>query len=355
MNPRLGPVLAIESSCDDTSVAIIDKEGVICSLVSANQDLKHAPFGGVVPEVASRQHTEWVLPLVQVALERAALKLEEIEGYAVTSRPGLLGSLMVGVVTAKTLALAMKKPLIGVNHIEGHLVAPLIRDRETSDSHNFDCPYLALVISGGHTHLFLVESFGKYILFGETLDDAAGEAFDKFGKLVGLGFPGGVAVDRMAQGGQVNAFEFPRSMIHDASFDFSFSGLKSAAQRLLEGRSAEWLKEHQADLCASFQEAIVDVLLTKLERAMDELGLKRMVLTGGVSANSRLRARAEQLAKKRNWQLAVPALKYCTDNAAMIALAGQLRLSRGERDKMDLGPAAAAIESDYFRRNREQI
>ena len=345
---RIDRILAIETSCDDTSVAIVSQEGWVDACVSAHQDLAHAPFGGVVPEIASRNHTEAILPLIETAFAKSGFSWPDIHGLAVTNRPGLLGSLLVGVVTAKTLALTKKLPWVGVNHIEGHLLAPLLRETNYAPPKQFTFPYLALVISGGHTHLFVVEGIGRYRQVGKTVDDAAGEAFDKFAKLLGLGYPGGVQVDRLAQKGRVDRYKFPRSMLKEDNLDFSFSGLKTSAQRLLESLSPEERRAHVSDLCASFQQAIVDVLLGKLEKAMGIYKMNRMVLTGGVSANSSLRAQAEQLAARRNWQLAVPPLKYCTDNAAMIGYAGLMRLKRGETSAQDLGPSPASLEADFY-------
>ena len=347
----MGPIeriIAIETSCDDTSVAIVNRDGVVESCCSAHQDLVHAPFGGVVPEGASRSHTENLLPLIEAALAKGGRSWPEIHGIAVTSRPGLMGSLMVGVVTAKTLALAKALPWIDVNHIEGHLLAPFLKDEAYSPPTEFTFPYLALAISGGHTHMFKVEKIGTYHLLSQTLDDAAGEAFDKFAKLLGLGYPGGVQVDRLSVGGNLSQFQFPRAMIREETLDFSFSGLKAAAQRLLESLSEDQRRSSLADLCASFQEAIVDVLLNKLERAALAHGLSKIALTGGVSANSRLRARVGELATKQGWVLALPPLRYCTDNAAMIGLAGLRRLEAGERAGMDVGPSASSLPADFL-------
>src|SRR5665213_2698148 len=284
-------ILALETSCDDTSVSILREDGFVLALISANQDDSHRPFGGVVPEVASRRHTENLLPLVEKALSEAQVSWKNLTGIAVTSRPGLIGSLLVGMVTAKTLSLVHGLPYIAVNHIEGHLLAPLLKDSAYGPPQGFDFPYLGLAVSGGHTHLFRVEAPGKYYLLGQTVDDAAGEAFDKFAKMMGLGFPGGINVDRGAVGGNVSAFKFPRGLIQEDSLNFSFSGLKTAALRVLEGMTIEEREKRKTDLCASYQEAIVDVLVAKLQKAAVKYKLKNWTVTGGVSSNSRLRAR----------------------------------------------------------------
>lgn len=341
-------VLAIETSCDDTSVAVVRHDGWVESVVSADQDLAHRPFGGVVPEIASRNHTLQLLPLVQVALEKAGRAWSEIGGIVVTSRPGLIGSLMVGVVSAKTLALAHKLPLIGVNHLEAHLLAPFVKDKDYAPPADFAPPYLALAISGGHTQLYRVEEFGRYYVLGRTIDDAAGEAFDKFAKMIGLGFPGGVKVDQLAKLGDPAAFAFPRPFLDEARLDFSFSGLKTAGLRVLQKMTAEEIEARKPDLCASYQEAIVDCLIGKFDQALQVHPEKRVVLTGGVSANSRLRQAAAEWAAKRGVTLVVPPLRYCTDNAAMVGYAGILRLNRGEQSDQSLAPFAQSHPGDFM-------
>lgn len=341
-------ILGLETSCDDTSVSVLSLEGVVQSLKSANQDLMHRPFGGVVPEVASRQHTENLLPLVELALQEAGVNWSQITAIAVTSRPGLIGSLLVGVVTAKTLSLVRNLPLIDVNHIEGHLVAALLRDSEYSPPAQFDFPYLGLVVSGGHTHLFLCEAPGQSRILGKTVDDAAGEAFDKFAKMMRLGFPGGIAVDRMASTGNSKAFKFPRGLQHDGTLNFSFSGLKTAALRQLETMSESERLSRAPDLSASYQEAIVEVLIEKLLKASVKTGIKRWTITGGVSANSSLRTKSQLAAKTQNAILALPPMKYCTDNAAMIALAGLFKLRLGRVSGQDLSPSASSLKSDWL-------
>lgn len=342
-------VLAFETSCDDTSVAIVDHSGKVLSLVSSTRDLDHEPYGGIVPEIASRNHSIALLPLTDGALKKAGLSWKDIQGIAVTNRPGLVGALIVGVVTAKSLAMAKKIPLIGVNHLEGHLLAPFLHDDQYQPAFDFSDPYIALAISGGHTTLYEVSGLGRYKILGATKDDAAGEAFDKFAKMVGLGFPGGAQVDQLAKKGNPERFPLPRSMIHEENLEMSFSGLKSAAHRLVTDLGQSEVQANLADLCASFQQAIIDVLLAKLEKAVQKTKIKRVVVTGGVSANSGLRQQAETLALKKKWQLAIPPLRFCTDNAAMIGLAGILHLQTGEKHDFSLGPSPQSWPEDFSR------
>lgn len=340
-------VLAIETSCDDTSVAIVDHTGWVIALVSATKDLDHEPYGGIVPEIASRNHSIVLLPLIDQIFLKANLNWNDIDGIAVTTRPGLIGALIVGLVTAKSLAQLKSKPLIGINHLEGHLLAPFLKDQDYAPPEDFTYPYIGFAISGGHTSLYYIESLGRYRVLGTTRDDAAGEAFDKFAKMAGLGFPGGVRVDQIAKTGKTDAFDFPRSMIHEDNFEMSFSGLKASGQRLLESMSKEEIQNHLPDLCASFQEAIVDVLLKKLDLAAKKLNCRQIILTGGVSANTRLRERAEVLAKQKGYRLVVPPIRYCTDNAAMIGLVGILRMNQGEFADMTLAPSPQLLETDF--------
>ncbi len=340
-------VLAIETSCDDTSVAIVEADGFVKRVISANQDRKHRVFGGIVPEIAGRTHIEMLLPLIEECLQLAGMTWDHIDGIAVTNRPGLVGSLIVGVVTAKSLSLALNKPLIGVNHLEAHLLAPFLRDDEYAPPEDFQYPFIALAISGGHTHLYYVTGLGEYSILGMTRDDAAGEAFDKFAKLAGLGFPGGVKVDQWAKQGSVDAYDFPRALIHEDNFDFSFSGLKTSAQRQVQSMDKEELKTHLPDLCASFQEAIVDVLIAKMEKALRRYNINRAVFTGGVSANSRLRQRVEEWSQKNHFQSVIPPIRYCTDNAAMVGLVGIQRLQQGEEDGQELAPSPRVYEKDF--------
>lgn len=340
-------VIAFETSCDDTSVALIDRHRKVLWCQSANQDMHHKIFGGVVPEIASRAHTETILPLVDLMFQETKTTWQDIFGIAVTSRPGLIGSLLVGLVTAKTLAMAKNKPYVAVNHIEAHLLAPWLVDKDYRPHQNFKFPYLALAVSGGHSHFFHVKGWGEYELLGHTLDDAAGEAFDKFAKMVGLGFPGGVQVDKEAQAGNPKAFVFPRSMIHEDNALVSFSGLKSSALRLLSGMSQEDIQKHRQDLCASFQEAIVDTLLAKLDWLHKKFPTPCVAITGGVSANSRLRAKAQEWADKKKLILQIPPSRYCTDNAAMVAVAGLWRLEKGLADDFSLSAASSSLMEDF--------
>ncbi len=341
-------VLAIETSCDDTSVALVRDDGWVEKLSSAHQDLVHEPFGGVVPEIASRSHSEALLPLIDLVLTQSHCHWKDVDGIVVTSRPGLVGSLLVGVVTAQTLSFSLDKPLIMVNHLEGHLMAGFLSDSEVTKVPQFDFPYLGLAVSGGHTHLYWVKDFGVYQVLGHTVDDAAGEAFDKFAQMAGLGFPGGVQVDRRSQQGDANRFTFPRAMIRENHYNWSFSGLKTSARQLLSSLSEEERRLNMPSLCASYQEAIVEVLITKLARAVSEFKIPRVLITGGVSANSRLRTKALEWGHEAGVQVVVPPLKYCTDNAAMIGYAGILRLNKGERSLVSESPSSRSLPHDFM-------
>jgi N6-L-threonylcarbamoyladenine synthase len=325
-------VLGLETSCDETAAAVVEVDpgapsprGRVLSDVVHTQAALHARFGGVVPELASRDHLQRVLPVVDEALTRAGLGLEGLDGIAVTRGPGLIGALLVGVQVGRALALAAGKPLAGVNHLEGHILAALLSETPPPT------PFLALVVSGGHTSLYAVDRPGSYRLLGHTLDDAAGEAFDKVAKLLGLPYPGGAHIDRLARRGDREKFAFPRGLAKRRrdQFDFSFSGLKTA---LLVHVRAHGVPDGQglADLCASFQEAVCDSLTLRAVRAARAARLPRLVLCGGVAANSRLRGLALERCRAEGLELFLPAPRLCTDNGAMIALAGALKLGRGE-------------------------
>ena len=322
--------LGIETSCDETSAAVLRSEDgrlVVDSLVILSQDI-HRVFGGVVPELASREHLRTIGPVVHRALAEAGIGPSQLDGIAVTAGPGLIGALLVGLMYAKGLAMGLGKPLIGVHHHEGHLFAPLLEHPD------LEPPFTALLVSGGHTMLLDVAAWGDYRLLGQTLDDAAGEAFDKVGTLFGLGYPAGAAVERLAQKGRAGRFDFPRPMLRQG-LDFSFSGLKTAVLRAV--RASADLEADRADLARDFQDAAVDVLVTKTVRAMEETGRETAVLAGGVACNLALRtALAERVGRRGRVVVASPRLN--TDNAAMIAAAGAWRLARGERAGLDLEP-----------------
>jgi N6-L-threonylcarbamoyladenine synthase len=328
-------VLGIETSCDETAAAVVEDGRRALSDVVATQIELHRRWGGVVPELASRNHVMQVMPVVDEALTRAGVAPGEIDGIAVTSGPGLVGALLVGVQVAKALALAWERPLARVNHLEGHLVACFLSETPPA------FPFLGMVVSGGHTSLYAAEGFGRYRLLGATRDDAAGEAFDKGAKLLGLPYPGGIAIDKLSRTGDPSAVRFPRAIVRGSELDFSFSGLKTA---LLHHVRKSGVPEGQAlaDLCASYQEAIVGALVHKLFRAARRLQFERIVLSGGVAANGRLRAAvAARAAEYEGLEVFLPPPRLCTDNAAMIAVAGTHALLRGEREGPQLNADAA--------------
>ena len=321
-------VLGIETSCDETAVAVVEDGLKLHANVLASQHAIHDRFGGVVPELASRAHVERLNPLLDEALRVAGADWRDIDAVAVTQGPGLVGSLLVGLATAKAVALALDAPLIGVNHLEGHIYANFLEHGPP------DPPYVCLIVSGGHTMLVHVPQEHRYEILGQTLDDAAGEAFDKVARFLGLRYPGGPEVDRLARQGDPEAIRFPRAMAGSGDYDFSLSGLKTAVIRHVRDRGVE--NVDVADLAASFQEAVVDVQVAKTMAAAEDLGVGTVLLGGGVVANSRLRERMSREAEERGVRLHYPSLVLCTDNAAMIASAGFFRLVRGERSDFDL-------------------
>jgi N6-L-threonylcarbamoyladenine synthase len=322
-------VLGLETSCDETAAALVeDGRRVLSDVVSTQVDI-HRRWGGVVPELASRNHIVQVMPVLHEALTRAGKTLADVDLIAVTSGPGLIGALLVGVQVAKTLSLALGKPFVGANHLEGHLLAArLLEDAP-------EPPFLGLIVSGGHTSFYEVRDYGRYRLVGSTRDDAAGEAYDKTARILGLPYPGGLPIDQLAQKGNPEAIRFPRALPRHDSFDVSFSGLKTS---VLNHVRKHGVPEGQAlaDLCASFQEAVADVLSKKFVAAARQLGLERMVLSGGVAANSRLRALCLERAQERGLKLYLPPVRLCTDNGAMIAAAGYEAYRRGLRGDVRL-------------------
>lgn len=324
-------ILGIESSCDDTAAAVLTPEGIRSNVISSQS--VHLKFGGVVPELASRAHHKNIDQTVTQALEEAHISLQEIDLIAVTQGPGLMGSLMVGVCFAKGLSLSHHIPLIGVNHMDAHIYANFI-------DHQPEYPFICLTVSGGHTQLVLVTAPFRHTLLGTTRDDAAGEAFDKIGKIMGLPYPAGPVIDRLARDGDPDFHTFPRALEKEG-LDFSFSGLKTSVLYYLQDKSEEWIKEHQHHIAASVTEAISSVLITKLERAIKENNVSSFAIAGGVSANSVLRKKAQELATASDLKLYIPAIEYCTDNAAMIAVTGRMRSETGHTDDLDLKPFAS--------------
>ena len=324
-------ILGIETSCDETGVAIYDEEKGLIANQLHTQIALHADYGGVVPELASRDHIRKLAPLLQAALQEAHLTAKDIDGIAYTSGPGLVGALLVGSTVARSLAYAWNIPAIGVHHMEGHLLAPML---EENPPH---FPFVALLVSGGHTQLVRVDGVGRYELLGESIDDAAGEAFDKTAKLLGLDYPGGAALARLALKGTPNRFAFPRPMTDRPGLDFSFSGLKTFAANTLHQvmqEEGELTEQSKADIAYAFQEAVVDTLAIKCKRALKQTGLKRLVIAGGVSANKQLRQTLAELMQQFGGDVFYPKPQFCTDNGAMIAYAGFLRLKQGQQQDL---------------------
>lgn len=326
-------ILGIETSCDETGIAIYDGDkGLISDLLYSQADL-HASFGGVVPELASRDHVRKTLPMISKALAESGSSPQDLDGIAYTRGPGLVGALMVGSAIAKSLALAWKLPAIGVHHMEGHLVAAMLQDDKP------EYPFLALLVSGGHTQLLATTGLGEYQLLGESLDDAAGEAFDKAAKMLGLGYPGGPEIARLAETGNEKRFRFPRPMTDRPGLDFSFSGLKTYTMNCIN-KLGTLTDQDRADVALAFELAVVDTLTIKCRRAMDQTRLNQLVIAGGVSANLRLRKSLESMSKHKtmenNARIFYPDLKFCTDNGAMIAYAGYLRLQQGHEEDLSI-------------------
>ena len=325
-------ILGIETSCDETAAALVEDGRHVLSSVVSSQDEIHSAYGGVVPELASRAHIQAIVPVMDRALEQAGVTFKDLHGLAVTQGPGLVGSLLVGICTAKSIAAVTRLPIAGVNHLEAHVIVNFLSD----DPPSF--PFTALVVSGGHTNLYLVKDFLKFELLGQTRDDAAGEAFDKTAKFLGLGYPGGVIIDRMAGQGDPDAIAFPRAMMDTDNLDFSFSGLKTAVITYLKKHPLDGpdVDRRTANLVASFQEAVVDVLVSKSLRAAEMNRTGSLVLAGGVAANSRLRQKIEIGAREAGIRLFVPEAKLCTDNATGVAAMGFHLLTRGVRSDMDM-------------------
>lgn len=324
-------ILGIESSCDDTAAAVLS-DGKILSNIIASQTV-HKQFGGVVPELASRAHNKTIWATVDQALETSGLEMPDIDAIAVAKGPGLMGSLLVGLGFAKGLSLSWEKPLIGVNHIDAHMYANFI-------DHGEVFPFVALIVSGGHTRLVHVTAPFEQNLLGKTRDDAAGEAFDKIGKMLELPYPGGPQVDKLSKTGDPKFIDFPRAMVNKG-LDFSFSGLKTSVLYYLQDQDDEFIKEHLEDICASVSAAISDVLVIKLRRAVRKTGVDHVMVAGGVSANSMLREKVQAMTNKEGVNLMIPAMEYCTDNAAMIAKAGEMKARLGQFDGPELKPFAS--------------
>ncbi len=324
-------ILGIESSCDDTSAAVLTDDGVQSNII-ASQSI-HVKYGGVVPELASRAHQKTISQTVDQALDEAGSKIEDIDLIAVTQGPGLMGSLLVGLCFAKGVSLSKNIPIVGVNHMDAHIYANFIDEKP-------EYPFVCLTVSGGHTQLVLVKAPFEHEILGQTRDDAAGEAFDKIGKIMGLPYPAGPEIDRLSQEGDSKFHKFPQALVNEG-LDFSFSGLKTSALYFLQDKSEKWKKEHLNDLSASISEAITEVLIKKLKRAVKETGVKSIAIAGGVSANTMLRSKAEKLAIDMNLKLYIPHITYCTDNAAMIAITGKMLAEHGKMDDLSMRPFAS--------------
>ena len=337
--------LGIETSCDDTAVSLVKSTGEVLFNKIQSQNTLHNEFGGIVPELASRNHGAFLLPLIEEALK--TIPLSQIDSLAFTNRPGLLGSLLVGFLTGKTLGLFWRKPTVGVNHIEGHIFSPFLwKNSQTKKEPSF--PFLALIVSGSHTHLYQVKDFGLSVLLGSTRDDAAGEALDKFGKMLGFSWPGGPQIDLWAEkniSSDLNCF----SKIQTSGLSFSFSGIKSAGRRLLEDKSSQWIKTHLPELCSCYQKTVIEHLMEKLSLALNLHPCQRLIVAGGVSANSFLRRRLKQWSLKYGVECLLPEKSYCTDNAAMIAYTGLNYFLRKKHTLFPLSCSPRHLERDFFK------
>ena len=322
-------ILGIDTSCDETAAAVLRDETTILSNVISSQDI-HQAYGGVVPELASRAHLTLLLPAIDSALQRASCELDDLDALAVTYGPGLAGCLLIGLSTVKSMALALDKPLVGVNHIEGHVFAGRLADPTLNP------PFIALIVSGGHTQLVHVERWGRYRILGNTRDDAAGEAFDKVARLMRIGYPGGPVIDRLSRNGDPGFVHFPRTYLDPDGFEFSFSGLKTAVRMYLSSLSEDEIDRDQAHIAAAFQEAVVDVLVNKSIAAAAAVGAEAILITGGVACNSRLRERLTEQGAEKGLEVVYPPPILCTDNGAMIAAAGAYHFGRGQRDGFSL-------------------
>ena len=323
-------ILAIESSCDETAAAVVKNGREVLSNVINTQIAIHTEYGGVVPEIASRKHIENINPVIRKALEDAGVTLDDIDAIGVTYGPGLVGALLVGVAEAKAIAFAKNKPLVGVHHIEGHISANYVENKE------LEPPFVALVVSGGHTHLVKVNDYGEYEIIGRTRDDAAGEAFDKVARAIGLGYPGGPKIDKLAKEGNPEAIEFPRAHVDDAPYDFSFSGIKSAVLNYINSANMQGKEINRADVAASFQKAVVDALVSRAVKLAKECGMDKLAIAGGVASNSALRAAVQEECAKNNIRFYSPSPVLCTDNAAMIGAAAYYEYIKGVRHGYDL-------------------
>ncbi len=328
--PRPIKILAIESSCDETAAAVVVDGRTVCSNIISSQIALHTLYGGVVPEIASRKHIEKINQVIEEALREADTALDDLDAVGVTYGPGLVGALLVGVAEAKAISYGKKIPLVGVHHIEGHICANYIENKE------LEPPFLCLVVSGGHTHLVKVQDYGSYEVIGRTRDDAAGEAFDKVARAIGLGYPGGPKIEKVSYEGDPHAIEFPRAKVADGPYDFSFSGLKSAVLNYLNGCKMKGIPVEQADVAASFQKAVVDVLVGNAVKAMDEFKTDRFAIAGGVASNAVFREAMRDACKKKGVKFYHPSPVLCTDNAAMIGAAAYYDFMAGRRDGMDL-------------------